>query len=83
MTKPKTVSEFLRQHLWQILVFGFGWGIAFIALKYEVVGIQHRVMAIEESLAEYPSQEWFELKFLTIEEKIDLNTNRIKTLVGE
>ena len=70
MTKePLTIGIFLKDHLWQILVILFVSSISFVILKEEVKGLATRVDAVEIKQAEYPSQEWFELKFSTIEKR--------------
>ncbi len=37
-----------------------------------------RVGTLEAKVAEYPSQRWFELKFETIDEAIDKNTEAVE-----
>jgi len=70
MTKePLTIGTFLKDHLWQIIVILFVSSISFVILKEEVKGLATRVDAVEIKQAEYPSQEWFELKFSTIEKR--------------
>ena len=70
MTKePLTIGTFLKDHLWQIIVILFISSISFVVLKEEVKAIAKRVDAVEIKQAEYPSQDWFELKFSTIEKR--------------
>ena len=70
MTKePLTIGTFLKDHLWQIIVILFVSSISFIILKEEVKALTSRVQAVEIEQAEYPSQDWFELKFSTIEKR--------------
>jgi len=72
MTKePLTIGIFLKDHLWQILVILFVSSVSFIILKEEVKGLATRVDAVEIEQAEYPSQDWFELKFRMVDEKIE------------
>ena len=66
---PLTIGSFFKDHLWQILVILFVSAISFIILKEEVKGLATRVDAVEIEQAEYPSQDWFELKFSTIEKR--------------
>ena len=77
---PKTtISQFLNSHLWQIIVITVAGIVAFVWLQAEVKGLSMRVEAVEGCQAKYPSKDWFSLKFATIEEKIDLNTERLES----
>jgi len=70
MTKqPLTIDTFLKDHLWQIIVILFVSATSFMILREEVKGLATRVEAVEIKQAEYPSQDWFELKFSTIEKR--------------
>jgi len=80
MAKENTVSQFLKEHLWSIIVGLLAAAGTFIWLQAEVVGMERRVNAMEIKQAEYPSKDWFNLKFSIIEEKIDDNTIRLKDL---
>lgn len=80
MTKKTTVQQFITNHLFQIIVLTMSGIVGFVWLKAEVVSIDFRVTAVEIKQDEYPSEEWFELKFETMGEKIDNNTKAIKEL---
>ena len=67
--KQKTVSQFLKDHLWSIIMGLLTAAGAFIWLKADVISLKYRVDACEEVQASYPSQDWFELKFDTIDNK--------------
>jgi len=67
--KSKTVSQFFKDNLWNILVAVFTAIIGFIWLKADVAKLNYRVDAIEVEQAEYPSKDWFELKFNTIDDR--------------
>ena len=72
MTKqPLTIGTFLKDHLWQIIVILFVSATSFMILREEVKGLATRVEAVEIKQAEYPSQDWFELKFRMVDEKIE------------
>jgi len=72
MTKePLTIGIFLKDHLWQIIVILFVSATSFMILREEVKGLATRVDAVEIRQAEYPSQDWFELKFRMVDEKIE------------
>jgi len=66
---PLTIGTFLKDHLWQIIVILFVSATSFMILREEVKGLATRVEAVEIKQAEYPSQDWFELKFSTIEKR--------------
>ena len=78
---PLTIGSFFKDHLWQILVILFVSAISFIILKEEVKGIATRVDAVEIKQAEYPSEKWFELKFKTVDEKIESLEKKIDDCV--
>jgi len=83
MTKePLTIGIFLKDHLWQILVILFVSSISFVILKEEVKGLATRVDAVEIRQAEYPSQDWFELKFRMVDEKIEDLEKKIDNCVN-
>ena len=69
--ETQTIGTFLKDHLWQILVILFVSSISFVILKEEVKAVTKRVEAVEFRQAEYPSQDWFELKFRMVDEKIE------------
>ena len=72
MSKPKTVSQFIKDHLWEILMTTFMCGGAFLWLKAEMIGVQYRLLKVEAFQAEYPSKGWFILKFESEREYTDL-----------
>jgi len=83
MTKePLTIGIFLKDHLWQILVILFVSSVSFIILKEEVKALTSRVQAVEIEQAEYPSQDWFELKFRMVDEKIEDLEKKIDNCVN-
>jgi hypothetical protein len=67
--KEKTISQFLTNHLFQLMVLIISGIIAFVWLEAEVSNLSIRVEAVEEDHATYPTERWFELKFKTIDEK--------------
>lgn len=60
--KERTIPQFLNRHLWQILVVAVTGIIMFFLLDA-------RVSALEEVQSEYPSQDWFKLRFDTIDQQ--------------
>ena len=82
MTKePLTIGTFLKDHLWQILVILFVSSISFVILKEEVKGLATRVDAVEIKQAEYPSEDWFVLKFDTVDKKLESLEKKIDDCV--
>jgi len=75
--KQKTVSQFLKDNLWNIFVAVFAAAIAFIWVKADIISLNYRLGVAEAKQAEYPSQDWFELKFKTIDEKFVILENKI------
>ena len=65
------LNEFIKKNMLQIVVFGIGGIIAFVLLRSEVIEITRRIEAVETKQAEYPSQDWFELKFQNVDDKFD------------
>ena len=79
---PLTIGSFFKDHLWQILVILFVSSISFIILKEEVKTLTSRVQAVEVHQAKYPSQDWFELKFRMVDEKIENLEKKIDNCVN-
>ena len=64
MTKTNGLHGWFKQNLYAFIVLVGG---ALI-----VLGIFHqRVSALEKKIANYPSQDWFELKFQNIDDRFD------------
>lgn len=70
MSKPNGAIVFLKQNAWAIIIIVVGWVVGFALL-------QAKVETLEAKVAEYPSQDWFELKFETIDERFDVLENSI------
>jgi len=66
-----TIDSFFKNHLLQIIILTIGVIVAFNTMN-------HRVSALENKVAEYPEQRWFELKFEMINDAIDKNTQAIE-----
>lgn len=62
MTKNNGVTDILKQNIWPLIVIIAGWLVGFALL-------QARVSAIEARQLEYPSQDWFALKFQTMDDR--------------
>jgi len=83
MTKePLTIGIFLKDHLWQIIVILFVSATSFMILREEVKALTSRVQAVEIEQAEYPSKDWFELKFRMVDEKIEDLEKKIDNCVN-
>lgn len=64
------MTKWLKQNAWSIIVavaiLIFGWA----TLSARVTANEVRIINVENKVAKYPSEDYFDLKFLTIEEKI-------------
>lgn len=54
--------------------------VAFSLLKYEVADNTKRIQALDNKVTQYPSKDYFELKFVTIDEKQATIETSIKDL---
>jgi len=61
--KTNGISPWLKDNAWNIITTLVLVVMAFAALN-------SRVVALEVKIKEYPSQDWFELKFEVLEKKI-------------
>lgn len=65
MAKNKLgVMEVVKKNAWAIALLIVGWIVGFALL-------QQQVTALEEKVSQYPSQDWFQLKFENIDERFD------------
>ena len=71
--KSNGTKKWITDNLWNLILTAIGIAMAFAILNY-------RVNAMEQKLATYPSYDYFELKFQTIDEKMDILTNKIEQL---
>lgn len=71
-TEQNIFMEWLKSNLITLVVLASGMLLAWAALNA-------RVEAIEAKVSQYPSQDWFELKFETIQKGIDENKKAIQT----
>jgi len=63
-SKNNNLHEWFRENLWAFIIVSAGAIITFAIL-------QQRVSALEAKVAQYPSQDWFELKFDIIDERLE------------
>ena len=82
--KPKTIQEFLVNHLWQILVLTVMGIITFQTVHADVKANTkdiktngNEIEKIDEKLATYPSEKWFELKFETMDKRFEALEKKI------
>lgn len=72
MTKQSPdIKSWINQNLWNMLITLVGIVVAFVTLQAQVIRISAAQIAMEEKIAKYPSEDWFKLKFETIEKKQD------------
>ena len=65
------LGQWLKDNGWTLFITSIAIAMAWATLSA-------RVQALETKVVEYPSQDWFELKFEQIEDKIDKNTSKIE-----
>lgn len=71
MKNDSSVKSFVEKNLWNFLWALFLFIVAFTSLQMQVASVEARQKTIEDKVAEYPSEDWFTLKFQTIEKSID------------
>ena len=64
MAKNNGLHEWFRENLWSFIIVAAGLIVTFSIF-------QQRVIALENKVEEYPSQDWFVLKFDNIDENFD------------
>jgi hypothetical protein len=74
MTKNDT-SNWLRTNLWNLLITAALFIVAFTTIQLKQAAMAQELSNLEKTVAEYPSKDYFELKFQTIDEKI-VNLNK-------
>ncbi len=62
--KPNGAMDILKENAWAIALIVIGWIVGFALL-------QQQVTALEADVAKYPSQDWFDLKFEYIDQKLN------------
>lgn len=67
------MNEWLKENAWNIIVTAVGITLAYATLNA-------RVLAVEEKVGQYPSQDYFDLKFQTIEQDVADNAELIEEL---
>jgi len=76
MTKQNGAINILKQNAWPLIVVIAGWLVGFALL-------QARVSTLEAKVSQYPSQDFFILKFQTIDDKISQLETQITSLRAE
>ena len=64
-------SRWLRDNLWNLIITFAGIIFAYAAIQTRISIVEARTEQVEKKLAEYPSQEYFDLKFKTIEVNLE------------
>jgi hypothetical protein len=62
MKNNSALLNWLKDNLWNLIVT-----IAIVISTFTL--LKYRVDALEQKIAEYPSKDWFELRFTGIDEK--------------
>jgi len=71
MAKQNGINAFIRERGFQLVMIVVSGVVAFAVLGNQVKTLAKDLVKLEEKLAEYPSKDWFELKFETLEEAIE------------
>ena len=69
-------KNWLQSNLWNLVATAVGIAITFSLLNY-------RVQELEAKFNDYPSAQWFELKFENIDQSLDEIKNCIKDFTGK
>jgi len=64
MTKQNGVQNWLKQNAWNLLITG-------VAVIAAATLLNYRITKAEEKIATYPSREYFDLRFDTIEQNLN------------
>lgn len=75
-----TMNEFMKSNAITILVLIGGMAIAWGALNARVMSVEAQEKALEANVAQYPSKDYFSLKFSDIDTKLsslELQLNQV------
>lgn len=70
------LTQFIKQNAWGII------GVLAIAITFYSL-TNYRLTQAEEKLSHYPSEDYFQLKFQTIDEKLDNLNDKITAHIEE
>lgn len=66
-----TIKDWLYSNSWNLLVTFVGIVIGFMLLKIQVEANTRTIYAMQQQLDKYPSEQYFELKFQTQDDKLN------------
>lgn len=79
MENNKSLTDWVKQNAWNLIVTTAIIVSAFTLLNSKVDVLAQQTLENKINISRYPSLEWFELKFKTIDEKlVDIKTDLIK-----
>lgn len=81
--QDNALKAWLASNSWNLMVTFVTIVIAFTYLKYEVADNTKRIQAVDARVSLYPSKDYFELKFKTIDEKQATIETGIKDLTNK
>jgi hypothetical protein len=72
MTKQtqENLNTWVRNNLWNLIVTTVLIVIAFVTVQAKVTALELKTADLEIKIAQYPSQDYFDLKFKTIESQL-------------
>jgi hypothetical protein len=81
MTK-QNVNSWLRTNLWNLIITAGIIIVAFTTLQIKVAAMASELEQLENIVAEYPSKDYFELKFKTLDKQIDNIQTTLNSHIG-
>lgn len=72
------ISDVIKKNLFQIVLIAIGITIAFTVLQQELKTLAYQVQAQQKVLDKYPSEDYFDLKFKTIDDKLQVLTDDLR-----
>ncbi len=65
------IKKWVVDNSWVLLVMLFSLGVLYAEVKGDITVNAQGVSENKETIAEYPSEDWFNLKFQNIDERFD------------
>lgn len=77
------LQEWITNNLWSIIIAIVGIIVMWTTQTGRIESIASRVHAVEVKQATYPSQDWFELKFKTIDDSLSGISGKLDTHLAQ
>ena len=69
MTKQPNLQSWLSSNAWNLIITLAGVIVAFCLMQYRVDANEIKIQKLDDKISAYPSKDYFDLKFKTIDEK--------------